>query len=142
VLAPAESPGFLLWHVTLSWQRVIAAALAPLDLTHAQFVLLASLWWLSEQGGQAPNQLTLAGQAGMDVKMTSQVLGRLEAKKLLTRTVDPGDTRAKHLQITVPGSRLAVRAIAVVEAADEQFFAPLGDSTKLLRILQPLAGRR
>ena len=28
---PEESPGFLLWHVTLRWQRDIAAALAPLD---------------------------------------------------------------------------------------------------------------
>lgn len=141
MLAPAESPGFLLWHVTLGWQRAIAAALVPLELTHAQFVLLASLWWLSEQG-EVPNQLTLAGQAGTDVKMTSQVLRRLEAKKLLTRTVDPADTRAKHLQITAAGSRLAVRAIAVVEAADGQFFEPLGDPAKLLRVLKPLAGRR
>ena len=30
---PNDSPGFLLWHVTLRWQRDIAAALAPLDLT-------------------------------------------------------------------------------------------------------------
>lgn len=141
MLAPAESPGFLLWHVTLGWQRAIAAALAPLQLTHAQFVLLASLWWLSEQG-EVPNQLTLAGQAGTDVKMTSQVLRRLEVKRLLTRTVDPVDTRAKHLQITAAGSRLAVRAIAVVEAADEHYFAPLGDPAKLLRVLRPLAGRR
>ncbi|MDQ2748851.1 MAG: MarR family transcriptional regulator [Actinomycetota bacterium] len=139
-MSPADSPGFLLWHVTLSWQRAIAAALAPLQLTHAQFVLLASLWWLSEQGGAAPNQLALAGQAGMDVKTTSQVLGRLEAKKLLTRTVDPGDTRAKQLHITAIGRRLAIHAIEAVEGADEQFFAPLGDSAKLLRVLRPLAG--
>lgn len=33
-LSPGDSPGFLLWHATLRWQRDIATALAPLDLTH------------------------------------------------------------------------------------------------------------
>ncbi|WP_244312125.1 hypothetical protein [Streptomyces griseofuscus] len=37
-LSPGDSPGFLLWHATLRWQRDIATALAPLDLTHVQFV--------------------------------------------------------------------------------------------------------
>jgi hypothetical protein len=43
-LQPNESPGFLLWHARLRWQRDIAQALAPLDLTHVQFVLLACTW--------------------------------------------------------------------------------------------------
>ena len=78
-LEPEESPGLLLWHVTLRWQRDMAAVLAPLDLTHVQFVLLATTWWLNSRG-QHPNQLALAHQAGTDVKMTSQVLRTLEAK--------------------------------------------------------------
>ena len=41
-LDPEESPGFLLSHVTLRRQREVAAALAPLNLTHVQFVLLAA----------------------------------------------------------------------------------------------------
>ncbi len=45
---PAGSPGFLLWHVTLQWQRAIATALQLLHLTHVQFVLLACTWWLRE----------------------------------------------------------------------------------------------
>jgi len=77
-LDPDESPGFLLWHVTLRWQRDMAAALAPLGLTHVQFVLLASAWWLNSRD-QHPNQLTVARHAGTDVKMTSQVLRTLEA---------------------------------------------------------------
>ena len=62
-LDPEESPGFLLWHVTLRWQREIAAALAPLDLTHVQFALLAATWWLNSRG-EDPNQLSVARQAG------------------------------------------------------------------------------
>ncbi|BCW81807.1 hypothetical protein NicSoilC5_38260 [Arthrobacter sp. NicSoilC5] len=38
-LNPGESPGFLLSRATLRWQREGAAALAPTDLTHVQFVL-------------------------------------------------------------------------------------------------------
>jgi len=120
---PDESPGFLLWHPTLRWQRAIAAALAPLGLTHVQFVLLACAWWLNDQG-HTPNQLTLAAQAGTDVKMTSQVLRRLEAKGLIERRTDPRDTRARTLHITAHGSALARKAIAAVEQADDAFFGP------------------
>lgn len=118
---PAASPGFLLWHVTLGWQRAIAAALAPFELTHVQFVLLACTWWLEERG-QTPNQLALARQAGTDVKMTSQVVRKLEARALLARTVDAADTRARRLRPTPQGADLARRAIAAVENVDDRFF--------------------
>ncbi|MFF8376159.1 MarR family winged helix-turn-helix transcriptional regulator [Streptomyces sp. NPDC015661] len=123
-LDPGQSPGFLLWHATLRWQRDIAAALAPLGLTHVQFVLLACAWWLNTRGEQ-PNQLTLARQAGTDVKMTSQVLRTLEGKGLVAREVDPADTRAKRLRVTDTGAALAPRAIAAVEAVDAEFFRPV-----------------
>jgi DNA-binding MarR family transcriptional regulator len=135
---PDESPGFLLWHATLRWQRAIAAALAPLGLTHVQFVLLACAWWLNDQG-HTPNQLTLAAQAGIDVKMTSQVLRRLEAKGLLERRTDPQDTRARTLHITAPGSALARKAIAAVEQADDTFFGPT--TATFVRTLRRLGQR-
>lgn len=140
---PADSPGFLLWHVTLRWQRTVTAALAPLDLTHVQFVLLACTWWLTEQG-HAPNQLDLADQAGTDVKMTSQVLRTLESKGLLRRRVDDRDSRARIVQPTATGVALAVRAIAAVEAVDESFFAAIGTATlvRTLSRLAPLPSRR
>jgi DNA-binding MarR family transcriptional regulator len=139
-LHPDDSPGFLLWHVTLRWQRDIAAALAPLDLTHVQFVLLATAWWLNSQGTD-PNQLTLARQAGTDVKMTSEVLRKLEAKGLIQRDVDAADTRAKRLHVTDRGTELAVQALAAVETADAEFFRPIADSAALLAMLRPLAHR-
>ena len=138
-LNPADSPGFVLWHVTLRWQRAIAAALAPLGLTHVQFVLLASTWWLNSRG-EDPNQLSLARQAGTDVKMTSQVLRKLEAKGLIRRETDAADTRAKRLRATGRGAELAQQAIAAVEAADAKFFQPIPDPAALLTILRALAG--
>jgi DNA-binding MarR family transcriptional regulator len=137
-LEPGDSPGFLLWHVTLRWQRDMAAALAPLELTHVQFVLLATTWWLNTQGEQ-PSQLAAARRAGTDVKMTSQVLRTLEAKGLLTREVDSADTRARRLRVTNAGAALAVRGIEVVEAADAAFFGATPDIAALVRLLRPLA---
>lgn len=135
---PETSPGFLLWHVTLRWQREIAAALAPLGLTHVQFVLLACTWWLNTHGETDPNQLTLARQAGTDVKMTSQVLAKLEAKGLVRREVDPADTRAKRLRVTDEGAALAQRSIGVVDGVDAAFFGNVPDRAALMRQLGAL----
>lgn len=140
-LDPDDSPGFLLWHVTLRWQREIVAALAPLDLTHVQFVLLATTWWLNRQG-ENPNQLGLARRAGTDVKMTSQVLRKLEAKALIQREIDSADTRAKRLKVTDRGAELAQRAVAAVEAVDTAFFHAAPDVDALLAVLRTLAAPR
>lgn len=75
---PEQSAGFLLWHVSLRWQRDVAAALQQLDLTRVQFVLLATAWWLNRQGEQ-PSQVAVATAAGTDVKMASQVIRTLVA---------------------------------------------------------------
>jgi DNA-binding MarR family transcriptional regulator len=136
-LHPNESPGFLLWHATLRWQRDIAQALAPLDLTHVQFVLLACTWWLNEQG-ERPNQVAVAAQAGTDIKMTSQVLRNLERKGLIERELDSVDTRARRLRVTRRGAALAPRAIAIVEDVDGRFFADLS-GRETLRFLGRLA---
>jgi DNA-binding MarR family transcriptional regulator len=138
MLEPSESPGFLLWHSTLRWQREITAALAPLDLTHVQFVLLACAWWLNVRG-EHPNQMTVAEQAGTDVKMTSQVLRSLERKGLLERAVDPRDTRAKRIRVTRLGENLAPRALDEVERVDGEFFAAI-PHRDAIRLLGTLAG--
>lgn len=104
-------------------------------------MLLACAWWLEEQGS-TPNQLQLARQAGTDVKMTSQVLRKLEAKGLIERTVDPADTRARRLRPTRAGVRLARRAIVAVEDVDARFFAADTDAaTVLLQRLVAAQGR-
>ncbi|TPN47912.1 winged helix-turn-helix transcriptional regulator [Mesorhizobium sp. B1-1-9] len=135
---PSESPGLLLWRTTMRWQRIMTAALAPLDLTHVQFVLLASAMWLG-RNGEPPNQVQLAAQAGTEVKMTSDVVARLEAKELIVRETDPRDSRAKVIRITPAGAAAAQRAIIAVEAADAAFFEPV-DEAQLVTMLRQLAG--
>lgn len=138
-----DSPGFLLWHATLRWQRAMAQALAPFDLTHAQFVLLASTWWLAGHGGP-PRQRDLAAHAGTDPMMTSQVVRTLERKGLLARTVDPEDRRAWRLAPTPSGEALALRTVRAVEDADHAYFDQLPASIRadFVAGLRELGGRR
>ncbi|MGO9955820.1 MAG: MarR family winged helix-turn-helix transcriptional regulator [Solirubrobacteraceae bacterium] len=103
------------------------AVLSPHDLTHVQFVLLASLWWLEEHGDGPPSQAFLAAHAGTDAMMTSQVIRKLEGRELVARAPDPVDARARRLGLTPTGRTLAIRALADVEAADQAYFAALGD---------------
>jgi DNA-binding MarR family transcriptional regulator len=137
LIHPGESQGFLLWHATLRWQRGISQALAPLGLTHVQFVLLACTWWLNERG-QRPSQIALAAFAGTDVKMTSQVVRNLERKGLLEREVDASDTRARRLRPTRRGARLARRAIDIVQRVDADFFGTISEA-EALSLLRSIA---
>ena len=134
----ADSPGLLLWQVTNSWQSSIRAALRPFDLTHVQFVLLASLTYLAREGPVTQKQL--ADHAATDPMMTSQVVRALESKALVRRDSDPTDRRAKALTVTPAGAGLANRAVVAVEACDREFFGRLGDDVPaLVRALTVLA---
>ena len=123
---PEESPGYLLWRATLLWQRTVRDALAPHDLTHVQFVSLASVWWLAEHGLR-PTQKDIAAHAATDQMMASQVLRRLEAKGLVSRASDPVDARAMIVTLTGEGRARLTAALPDVEAADEAFFSALGE---------------
>lgn len=132
----------LLWRVTNRWQAAQRAALKPFDLTHVQFVLLASLTWLDDEG--AVTQKQLARHAATDPMMTSQVLRALEGRGLIHRDRHPTDARARALSVTVAGAALANRAIVAVEGCDADFFAPLGPgttrfTTQLRALSQPTA---
>jgi DNA-binding MarR family transcriptional regulator len=129
-----ESPGFLLWRISNAWQQRQRAALQPLGLTHVQFVLLASLVWLTQHGATV-TQTDLAEQAQTDLMMTSQVVRALEARGLLTRATSAQDRRARVLSPTAEGIALATAGIQVVEAVDADCFVE-GDAAWLQGIAQ------
>lgn len=119
------SPGFLLWQVSMLWQRQVSAALRSHELTQSQFVLLASLLWFS-RGEEQVTQIKLAKHSKMDVMTTSQVLRTLEQKKYISREPHPQDTRAKILLLTKKGETCARQMVPIVEKIDEDFFNVLG----------------
>ncbi|MDQ1047516.1 MarR family winged helix-turn-helix transcriptional regulator [Streptomyces sp. V4I2] len=134
---PWNNPGFLLWRVTLRWQRAVAGALRPYELTHPQFVVLASAWWLGRHG-QPPSQRELAEHAGMDAMTASQVARALEGKRLISREQDPHDTRIKRLHVTEQGTALAREAIELVEAVDRAYFQATPDGPAFVEALLAL----
>ncbi len=137
---PEQSPGFLLWQVSTKWRREIEAALATLNLTHPQFVLLASLGWLTRHHTDV-TQVELARHCSTDVNMTSQVLRSLEQKGYIERHRRTGDERSKLPKLTEKGAKLVEQAIPLVEKVDDNFFGKLGLETtkKYIDILQKLA---
>ena len=123
-----DSPGFLLWQVTNLWQRQIKKALEKYDLTHSQFVLLASIHWLTLQK-QDVTQILLSSHTKIDPMTTSTVLRTLQAKGLLQRQEHLTDTRAKTVALTDSGKKIIKEAVKVVEAFDKDFFSVLGSKT-------------
>ena len=106
------------------------AALKTHQLTHVQYVLLASLVWMqSHNVDLIITQAELAEFAATDRMMTSQVLRALEVKKLIRRDHHPSDGRARALRATPAGILAAQQATHDVETADRIFFSPLNEKT-------------
>ncbi|MDR0227567.1 MAG: MarR family transcriptional regulator [Flavobacteriaceae bacterium] len=123
--SPEESSGYLLWQVTMAWQRAMKHGLDKLDITHTQFVLLAALGWLSKDKNEV-SQIDIANHSNTDKMMVSKVLRVLEEKKLIVRKDHPIDTRAKIIKLTLLGDDLLQKALVVVKEVDDAYFDVLG----------------
>lgn len=124
-----DSSGFLLWQLTNLWQRQIKKALEPHDLTHSQFVLMASIHWLTLHKKDV-TQILLSANTKIDPMTTSTVLRTLQKKGLILRQEHATDTRAKTVALTEAGKELIKLAVVTVEKFDADFFASLGVHTK------------
>ncbi len=138
-----ESPGYLLWMVSTAWRRKLEEALATLDLTHTQFVLLASIGFLTKRG-KTVSQIELAQHANLHAAMTSQVIRTLQKKGLITRVHQPGDERSKHAALTAAGAALVEKAVPHVEAIDTEYFSPLSaqEQATYLALMAKLASQK
>jgi MarR family transcriptional regulator, organic hydroperoxide resistance regulator len=136
-----DSSGFLLWQVTNLWQREIKKALEAYGLTHSQFVLLASIHWLTLQK-QEVTQILLSSHTKIDPMTTSTVLRTLQQKGFVQRKEHATDTRAKTVALTEEGKKLVRKAVVAVEKFDKLFFSLLGNKEKELnRYLLILLGQ-
>jgi len=137
-----DSPGFLLWQTTMTWQRRIKKALEPYQVSHAQFVLLAILLWF-EKINQEATQIILANWSKLDKMTVSKSLKVLAAQDYIARTEHEKDTRAKKVILTPTGKALASQLVPIVEGIDKQFFGVLSqiDQKDLLRLLNQMIGR-
>jgi DNA-binding MarR family transcriptional regulator len=131
---PPPTTGFLLWHVSLRWRVAVDRALAPLDLTHATYGLLATLHGLSRDGLE-PSQRELADYSGLEPMYISKLARSLQRSGLLERAESQTDPRAWRLTLTNRGNRVLRKAVATVQALHDRLLAPLG-GTKSTRSLE------
>ncbi|MEY3966338.1 MAG: hypothetical protein RL263_1507 [Bacteroidota bacterium] len=125
-----NSIGYLLYHLTTALQRSVKHQLDQLDITHTQFIILATTYRLSAQN-QVVNQVDIAKQSQTDKMMVSKILRTLQEKQLISRVDNTIDTRAKNISITPKGIEVFQQAFVMVKQVEQQFFAALGAQKQL-----------
>lgn len=137
---PKDSPGFLLWQVSISWQRKIKGALEIHDITHPGFVIMALLCWL-EGNNIKPKQTLITNYTRLDKMTISQTLKKLESKDLVERSECVRDTRAKKISLTKAGRELINILVPIVENIDKDFFGVLGerDYKKFIKLMNSIS---
>ena len=106
------------------WHSMIKKELKKMNLTHPQFVVLASLAYLSQNDNEI-TQIMISKLAGIDVMTISQILSLLEKNDFVKRKEHSKDTRAKAVILSKKGEEVLQKAVPLVEKIDEIFFEKL-----------------
>ena len=112
----------------------MAEVLDPEDLSPIEYAVLAAV---SDRPGE--DQRRLGNWIGADPTSTSQMVDRLETRKLLERRVDRADRRARMLYATPDGIAMRRRYRAMLLAAQRRVLAAL--STEEQKTLMALLVR-
>jgi DNA-binding MarR family transcriptional regulator len=133
---PENSPGFLLWQTTITWQRLIKKSLDPYHISHAQFVILAITLWF-ESKNQEISQSLIIRQSKLDKMTVSQSIKKLATEGYVKRLEHKIDTRSKTVSLTKKGKELIIKLIPIVEKIDEYFFGVIkkSDRKSIIEIL-------
>lgn len=122
-----ESTGYLLYHLTNLLQRTMKRELDKIELTHTQFIILATVFRLSQKNKNV-TQIDIANESKTDKMMVSKILRTLQNKNLLTRQEHSTDTRAKIILLTEDGKTLFKQAFSIVKNVEKSFFEPLSQN--------------
>ena len=106
------------------WHSMIKKELKKMNLTHPQFVVLASLAYLSQDSNEV-TQVMISKLSGIDVMTVSQILNLLEKNDFAKRKEHSRDTRAKAVILNKKGEEALQKAVPLVEKIDEIFFKKL-----------------
>ena len=124
-MASEPTIGHLVWLLSTKWRTAVDSAVAPFGLTHAKYVVLATLRDVTARGAE-PSQRELADFAGLDPVYVSKLAGGLERDALIERRADLHDTRIARLALTPRGVSVIDAAVAVVRPLMHQLTEPLG----------------
>ena len=106
------------------WHSMIKKELKKMNLTHPQFVVLASLAYLLQDSDEV-TQVMISKLSGIDVMTVSQILNLLEKNDFVKRKEHSKDTRAKAVILNKKGEETLQKAVPLVEKIDEIFFEKL-----------------
>ncbi|MCP5322713.1 MAG: winged helix-turn-helix transcriptional regulator [Candidatus Paracaedibacteraceae bacterium] len=135
---PEDSPGFLLWQ---TWHRQIKKVLEEYSISHAQFVIMATLMWFGSRRYDM-TQVLIVNQTKPDKMTVSKSLKKLVGMSLVERHENQDDTRAKSVKLTKSGLALTRKLVPIVENVDSNFFGKLSKKQEkdLIVILRKLTG--
>ena len=122
-----EDTGFLMLQVSNLWESYHDKALKKYHgISHMQYAVLASVYWLVLHSDKEVTQTILAQHTRIAPMTISQMFKVLEAKGYIYRITHPTDIRAKAVNLTQEGKKLVIRAITTIMEADHKFFQSLG----------------
>ncbi len=117
---PDESAAYLMRRILNCMAAEVDQALAPQDLTSAQWVPLFKLHM-----GEASTVAELAGACQLDTGAMTRLLDRLEAKGLVARVRSSEDRRVVNLELTKEGRDAARKIPAVLCKVQNAFLRGL-----------------
>lgn len=95
---PTSSIGYLVNRVRTSLFNAIDQELAPLEVTSAQYIIMAQLFY-----GMAESPSQICQSISYDPGAMTRMIDRLEAKGVIRRVRHPQDRRALTLELTDEG---------------------------------------
>ncbi len=108
------SPLFLTAQADRLMRQRLAAALKPLGIAPAQFMVLVDL-----AGGQMRTQAELAERLAVEQPTMANTLARMERDALIERTPKPGDRRTVLIRATAAAEATLAQATPAVQAITE-----------------------
>ena len=105
---PDNGIGRLLSRVKMEMHEAMDQALAPFDITTAQYVILVQL-----AGTDVDSAAELCKGVSYDPGAMTRMLDRLERKGLIRRARSPSDRRKTILELTAEGKAVYPKLVAV-----------------------------
>jgi DNA-binding MarR family transcriptional regulator len=128
--------GYWLRLVSNEVSSAFERALQKRNISVAEWVAMSQL-----AAGTELTPAKLAAAMGMTRGAISKVLDKLDAKKLISRSVSPLDSRVQFLSLTAQARRILPQLTCIADDNDRHFFAALGpdQQASLRHLLRKLA---
>ncbi|MFA4085165.1 MarR family transcriptional regulator [Mycobacteroides salmoniphilum] len=113
--------------------------LAPLGITHPQYLVMLALWDHAKSGGEEAREALsvkqIAALLQTDSATISPMLKRLETLGLITRPRSAADERTTHVTLTPQGAQLRQKALKVPAAVVKHLGVDLSELEHLHAVL-------